>query len=463
MRRRLLPALAVALLPLTAQVSKAQQPRAFDRPAAPLAFWLALGDPALHGLVAAALENNPDVHAADARARSARAVRVDAALDLMPAITATSGYSRQRLPSAGVPGVSGALPEYGLWDAGIQMSWEVDVFGRGRQTLAGRSELVASAEEDVGTTLVRLAAEVAGAYFEWRGAEDRLAVARLNAENQRRSLELTRERLEGGRGTGLDTERAQAQLSTTLAAIPALEAEIMEIRYRLEALTGRTLDDVAAGGGGQSVAGTDLTRLPSAPALPAATELIRARPDVRSAERQLAARTAFVRAARADYLPRISFDGRAGYTATALDAMGSAGTPRYAFGPVLSWPLLDLGRVGARVDAARAERSEAAARYEQAVLRARAQLSSTLVAYDKARERLRHLEEAAAASERATELARLRFEEGATGFIDVLDAERTQLEAQDRLALGRAQATAGLVAVYRALGGRWAIGGGEIE
>lgn len=417
------------------------------------AFWGTLGDSTLHGLVLRTLEGNPQLNAAHARARSARAGRLGAALDLAPAVTAVSGYTRQRLASASVPGATSALPEYDLWDAGVQVSWEVDLFGRGRRTLQGRNALVAAADQDVGDASVLLAAEVAATYFELRGAQERLAVARRNAENQRGSLEVTLERLEGGRGTGLDTERAQAQLSATLAVIPALEAEIVALRSRLAALTGVEVN-------------ADLARpdevalppdLPPAPSLAVGEEMIRERPDVRSAERRLAARTAFVKAARADYLPRLSLDGRAGFSAHALDGLGNSGTPRYAFGPVLSWPLLDLGRVRAGVDAARAERSEAEAQLEEALLRAEAELRTSLAAYEMATERLRHLEEAAAASERATELARLRFEEGGSGFLEVLDAERTQLEAQDRLALGRSQAAASLVAVYRALGGRWTV------
>jgi outer membrane protein TolC len=196
--------------------------------------------------------------------------------------------------------------------------------------------------------------------------------------------------------------------------------------------------------------------LPTELDLANADALIRQRPDVRSAERQLAARSAFVDAAKADYLPRLSVGAVAGYTASTFDGLGNSGTPRYAIGPVLSWPLFDIGRVKTRVDAARAGEREADARYAQAVLNAHEEVATSIAAYHAARERLDHLEDAAAASERATDLARIRFEGGATDFLAVLDAERTLLEAQDRLALGRREATNWLVAVYRAAGGRLA-------
>lgn len=422
-----------------------------DEPEA-VAFWSRFGDPTLEGLIARALDANLDLRAAGARVESARAQRLGSALDLAPAITATAGYSRQQLASATFPGPGGgSLPDQELWDAGLRLSWELDVFGRTRRSLQGRNALVDAAEVDVEDVRVLLAAEVAAAYFDLRGADDRLTVARRNAENQRRTLQVTIDRLEAGRGTALDTERARAQLSSTLAAIPLLETAVAAARHRIDALLGRQpgAEPIDFEGRFPSLL------LPDTLALTGTEALIRSRPDVRSAERRLAASSAFVGAARADYLPRLSVTGVAGYTAPAFDALGATGTPRYAIGPVISWPLFDLGRVHAGVEAARAEEDEAAARYDQAVLDARAELETALVAYHRSEERLGHLEDAAAASERATELALLRFEEGASDFLQVLDAERTQLDAQDRLAQGRTEATHALVAVYRALGGRW--------
>jgi multidrug efflux system outer membrane protein len=329
------------------------------------------------------------------------------------------------------------------------MSWELDVFGRLRRSLRGQTALLAAAEEDVRDVQVILAAEVARAYFDLRGAQDRLAVAQRNAENQRRTLQLTQDRLELGRGNALDTERAQAQLSSTLASIPALEAEISATQHRIGVLLARPPASVVE----ELAAEACPSELPTELLVGDTEEVIRQRPDVRSAERQVAARTAFVGAAKAEYKPRISIGATAGYTASALDAFGNSSTPRYAIGPVVSWPFLNIGRVKAGVEAARADEAEAAARYQQAILRALEEAETSLTAYAKSRERLQHLDEAAAASERATSLARLRFEQGATDFLEVLDAERTQLEAQDRLAAGRTDATNWLVSVYRALGG----------
>ena len=157
----------------------------------------------------------------------------------------------------------------------------------------------------------------------------------------------------------------------------------------------------------------------------------------------------------AEYLPRLSLNGGAGFTSADVGNFGGDGTSRYAVGPVISWPALNLGRVKARADAARARQAEAEARYEQSVLRAMQETETALVTYQKARGRLERLDESAAASERAAELARLRFEGGVADFLQVLDAQRTVLDAQDRLAQGRTDATTALVEVYRAIGGDW--------
>jgi outer membrane protein TolC len=183
--------------------------------------------------------------------------------------------------------------------------------------------------------------------------------------------------------------------------------------------------------------------------------VIRRRPDVAAAERQLAVERALVGAAKADYLPRITVGGSAGYTAAEFDALGDRGTFRYAVGPVLSWPALNLGRIKARVDQSRAREREAQARYDQTVLLAVQEIESSLVRYRTARGRVGRIRDAAAASERAAELARLRFTGGVADFLQVLDAERTQLEAQDQLAQSRTEAATAYAALYKALGGSW--------
>ncbi|MBA3346306.1 MAG: TolC family protein [Gemmatimonadales bacterium] len=422
--------------------------------AAPAAFWRTLGDSTLIRLLGGALQNNLDVRVAESRVLGARSARLQAALDLAPTITTRGGYTRQRLSGAGFPGFGGAFPDQDVWDAGVEASWEIDVFGRLRRNLQGEGALVASAREGLRDVQILLAAELATTYFELRGAQSGLAVAERNAENQRRSLRLTRQRLDAGRGTPFDTERASAQLNSTLAAIPLLHSRIASAQYQIGVLVGRAPGAVAP----------ELATRAAPPALPASLPVVDSRsfvlqrPDVVSAERLLAAQSAFVGSARSEYLPRLDLFGSAGLTATTFDSLGKSGASRYAVGPVISWPALNLGRVKARVDAARARQSEARARYEQTVLRAASEVETSLVTYRTAGARLAFLGDAAEASERAADLARLRFEGGVADFLQVLDAQRTVLEAQSQLEQGRTEATMALVAVYRALGGSWPAG-----
>ncbi|MDQ3519125.1 MAG: TolC family protein [Gemmatimonadota bacterium] len=413
----------------------------------PTQFWQAFGDTTLQRLMVETLRANHDIQIARARVSGARAARNFAAFELTPAVIANSGYTRQRISSSSFPGGSGGFPDQDVWDAGLRMSWELDLFGRLRRSLQGQGALLGAATEDVRDVQVLLTAQVANAYFALRGAQDRLAVARRNAANQRGTLDVTLQRLEGGRGTALDTERAKALLSGTLAVIPTLEATIEVARYRIGVLTGRGAADAPA-----LADDTVEVTLPEVLAPGRVDSLVRRRPDVLSAERQVAASRAFVGAARAEYLPRVAIGGAAGYTGGTFESLGNSDTPRYAIGPVISLPL-DLGRVRAGVDAARAGETQSRARYEQVVLLAQEEVASSLITYRKARERLQHLDDAAAASERAAELARLRYTEGASDFLQVLDAERTLLDRQDERALGRTEATTGLVAVYRALRG----------
>lgn len=414
------------------------------------AFWESLGDTTLTRLIGEAVRNNLNVQSAQARVRGARAARSRALLDLTPTAQVSGGYTRRRFASAAFPGATGTLPDEDVWDAGFDAAWELDVFGRLRHNARAQGALLASSKEDLRGVLVALTAELARSYFELRGAEEQLAVARENAENQRRTLDVTRERLDAGRGTAFDTERATAQLNVTLASIPLREAQVAAAQYRIGTLLGRAPSSVAADLG----AGQGRPTLPDSVAVESPDSVIRHRPDVAAAERFAAAQAALVGSARAEYLPRLSVGGSLGYTAPDAGALGDDGTFRYSVGPVLSWPALNLGRVKSGVNAARAREDAARADYGQVVLAAIEEVETSLARYRASRSRVVALQAAAEASQRAADLARMRFAEGITDFLQVLDAERTQLESQDLLAQGRTEAATAYAAVYKALGGR---------
>jgi len=420
-----------------------------DKPAVSPNYWNQLGDTTLSRLVDEVLRANLDVRSARARVSAARSDRVRTVLDLTPSATVAAGYSRQRLSTASFPGALGVFPDQNVWDAGVNASWDLEVFVGIRHTVQARGALADVAEASLRDVQVAMTAEVARAYFELRGAQEQLEVARRNAENQRHTFELTQERLAAGRGSAFDTERAQAQLSSTLASIPAREAQVAAAQYRIGTLVGRSPTDVAR----------ELEQTGPLPSLPEVTSIgtpdavVRYRPDVAAAERFAAAQGALVGAAKASYLPRLTIGGSAGYAAPEFNSVGNQGTLRYVVGPVITWPGLNLGRVKAEVDAAQAREDAARAQYGRAVLAATEDIETSLARYRAARLQVERLQEASAASERAAELARLRFREGITDFLQVLDAERTELEAQDRLAQGRIDAATAYAALYRAVGG----------
>lgn len=424
-----------------------------------VAFWSQLGDSTLVRLVREALAGNPDVRGAAARIQRARAQQRLAGFDFAPTVTSAAGYTRGRLAAAQAPGVPLALREERLWSAGVDAAWEIDVFGRTRNNYRGAGALVASANEDSRFVQVSLISDLVSAYFQLHGAQEQLVVAQRNSANQQRNLDLTRERLNAGRGTAFDTERAQAQLSSTLAAIPLITSDIASDQNLIAALTGRDFPNAEATVARDTVISSAvlssvvLPLLPSAFSPAAMLELARGRPDVQAAERLLAAQSSFVAAARAEYLPRLTVGGNFGSTATGVGSLRDGAASRYAVGPTISWPFLDLGRTRARVDVSRASEEEARQTYRATSLRALSEVSSALSTYAGARARLASLGDAAAASERAATLARLRFTEGVSDFLQVLDAERTQLDAEMQLTMARTQAAVAFATVYRAAGG----------
>jgi NodT family efflux transporter outer membrane factor (OMF) lipoprotein len=412
---------------------------------APATFWQQLGDTTLSRLVADAVRNGTSVRLAEARVDEARASHRLAAFDYAPTVTASGSALRTRQSMAQVPGLTSPLPERDLYDVGFDATWELDVFGRVRRNVNSQGARVESAEHSLDDAQLNLSAEVGLTYFQLRGVQRQLEVARRNAEVQRKTVQLTEDRLAAGRGTAFDVERAKSVLQLTLAAVPTLETQIAASRYRLASLVGHS--DVTVG---------DLPTNAPEPTLPDIAlpdSLMKHRPDVLAAERDVAAQSLAVGAARADYLPRIGIGASTGYTADRVQSLTRTGTSRVTFGPVVSFPLLDLGRVRQRVSVAQALQVEAQTRYTATVLRAREESESIVVAYDRARERVRLLADAVKSSEHALALAQQRFEAGLTDFLQVHDAQRTTLDAESQLAAAQTAASTALVALYKATGG----------
>jgi multidrug efflux system outer membrane protein len=413
------------------------------------AWWRGFQDDRLNQLVVLALANNHDVRVATARIREARALLSETTFDRYPTVTARGFYTRERLSKAQT--IPGADRDAELYEAGFVASWELDFFGRVRRSIEASAADVGAAEANRRDVIVSLLAEVARNYLALRGTQNRLAVARRNAENQRQTLDLTIALLEGGRGTELDTSRAEAQLQSTLASIPPLETAIKAAMYRLGVLIGQPPTALEL----ELSKPRPLPALPTRVALGKPDDLLRRRPDIRVTERNLAAATARVGVATADLFPRVTLLGSVALQATSFTDLGKSGSDTFMIGPGIFWAAFDLGRVRARIRATDARTEAALALYEQRVLLALEETENALVDFTRQQARQDLLRASAQASEKAQTLASQRYQFGVTDFLTVLDAERTLLAAQDLLADSETLTATALVAVYRALGGGW--------
>ena len=411
-------------------------------------FWKSFQDETLNALIEQALLANHDIRIAFTHLREARAIHGEARLDFVPTVTAGGSHVESRA-SERQQSSAGADRDQDYYEASFDAFWELDLFGRVRRNYEAQTALVQAAEAGFYDTQVSVTAETARNYFELRGAQQRLKVAQRNAENQNETLRITQARLDAGRGTQLDVSRAQAQLSTTLATIPDFEAAVARSILRLGVLTGRSPQSLF----------TTLNKSQSLPALPETysigtpESLLRRRPDIRLAERQLASSTAAIGVAVGDLFPRISFAGSWGFDAVSSGDLGNPASETFAFGPSIQWAAFDLGRVQQRIDQREAAADGALAQYEKTVLRALEETDASLTDYAKSRLKQQHLQSGATASAEAAQLARARFDSGVADFLAVLDAERTLLEAEDQLARSQTQTATALLAMYKALGG----------
>ncbi|HEY1725414.1 MAG TPA: efflux transporter outer membrane subunit [Steroidobacteraceae bacterium] len=431
--------------------SGAQQP-GFSENDAVETYWTGFNDEILDALISDAVAHNNDLAAAAANLRAARAVRRLAGFDLFPTVTFAGGYSHNLDAQEQLPGVDQHDRQFDEADAGFQGLWELDLFGRVRRNVEAARADVGVAQASLQDARVSVIAEVARDYFVLRGLQDQLDLTRRNADSEQSSLQLTRVRLEAGRGNELDTSRAEAQWQTTLASIPSLEAEIATTIYRLSVLTGRQPAALSV-----RLAPAPTPDLPALNSIGTPEQLLRRRPDIRVAERRLAGATARIGVAAGDLFPKVTLLGSIGYLAPTFGEFGQTESQFYSAGPSITWAAFDLGRVRARIVSAQAQTDAALANYQAAVLNALEDTEGALVSYGRSQVRRDALQLAATASDKAADLARRRFEGGLIDFLEVLDAERTALSADLLLSQSRTDAATSLIAVYKALGAGFSV------
>lgn len=411
-------------------------------------FWRAFGDAELDALMRDALAANTDLRIAAARVAEARALARGTEGLGRPSLDATAGANRIRERDR-----DGNADTFSTVGVGLVAKWEIDLFGRiAGERRAAAADLLAN-EALQRAAQVSVAAEVARNYFELRGLQEQLRVTRLDLGTQREALKLVQARLDVGRGTALDTERATVLVEGTAASLPALETALARTRMRLAVLTG-------AGPAALDARLAEQKPLPGLPPTPLAAigspqTLLARRPDVAAAEAQLRAAEARTGSARAALYPSLTLAGTLGLNAGRIGDLGDSASFAYNLGASLLYSLIDHGQRRSQVDAADARRDAALAQFDQAVLAALEETEGAFVGFTRAQQRTEHLFTAAQAAEGAAKIARARFEAGTIDFLALLDAERELLLARDRLAQGQTAAATSLVAVYRSLAGGW--------
>jgi NodT family efflux transporter outer membrane factor (OMF) lipoprotein len=422
-------------------------------------WWTTFNDPDLNSLVERAVKGNLDLKLAQARVREARALRGVVKADLYPTVNVGASYIRQRTSEnlTVIQGDSGSGEPIGFegdfYQVGFDASWEIDIFGGIRRSIEAANADIAAEVENRRDTLVTLLSELARNYVELRGAQRQAEIARENLKVQQETLELTRIRFDAGLVSDLDVQRAQAQVSTTASSIPLFDTSARQSIHLLSVLLGQEPDALVA----------ELSPEKSIPPVPPEvpvglpSELLRRRPDIRRAERQLAAATARIGVATADLFPKFSLTGALGLGSARLSDLGDGGSTTYSIIPGVSWPILDFGRIRSNIAVQNAREEQAAVNYEQTVLTSLREVADALVSFSNEQTRRHDLEKAVEANRRAVELANDLYKQGLTDFLSVLQAQRDLFVTEDFLVLSNRNVSSNLVALYKALGGGWEI------
>lgn len=419
----------------------------YDRSRFEATWWQQFDDPTLNQLVQRSLADNRELRVVFNRLRAAQAIRDDVANDRFPTVTSRASGE---FGKAQQPPTSEQRIRQERYDLGLDMVWEVDLFGRIQHQLEASEARIELVEADYYQLQVSLIAELVDAYGTLRGAQLRESIARENLKNQQDSRGITEQLRDAGVGNELDVLRADARLAATEASLPQLQAQQVRAQNRIATLLGQRPEQLQI----------DLSPKPLpviAKALPIGNpgELLRRRPDIQAAERQLAAATAEVGVATADLFPRVSLSGFLGFTAGRGSQLGSSAARAWGVAPSISWAAFDLGSVRARLRGAEAEADGALSQYEQQVLLALEESANAFSDYAKRQQRLVSLVRQAEASRAAADQAAIRYGEGTADFLVLLDAERERLAAEDAQAVAEVELYSGIVAIYKALGGGW--------
>jgi NodT family efflux transporter outer membrane factor (OMF) lipoprotein len=420
-------------------------------------WWTVLNDPTLNQLIEQAVKENKSVDQAMARVRESRARRAISGAGLFPAFNGSAGgrdtdrslgsSSADDFPSSG-GSLSGET-----YSAGFDASWELDLFGGRRRSLEAATANLVASEADLRDVLITLLGDVALSYVDVRTTQSRLTFAQRNLESQREVLNITGWRADAGLATVIDVEQARSNYSQNLAQIPSLESSLQGAMNRLAVLTGRepgALQETLA----------ERRAIPTAPrdivsSVPA--DVLRRRPDLRSAERRLAAQTAQVGVATAAMYPSVGLSGSFGLSSPAANNLFSSGVETTSYGLSINMPIFRAGALRQQVVAQNALVDQALATYESTMLAALEEVENALTQWVNEQRRNEALKQAAASARLASELAVFQYNSGLVDFQTVLTADRQLNTTEDALAVSNGEITANLIRLYKAFGGGWSV------
>ena len=428
---------------------------------APSQWWLSLNDPQLNTLIDAALAHNPDVHAAQARLREARAQLQHQKANGMPTASFDAAALRMREPnlSSLSSSQSGSSSSGGgplqLYTAGFDASWEIDLFGGTRRAVEAATAEADAVDADLADTQVSLAAEVAQAYVGLRDEQQRLTLAQRSTELEQQMLTLTQQRRAHGTAADVDVERLTTQVENTRATLTPLDEQVAESLDQLAVLTGQApgaLDQELSAPGA-------LPMLPTSVAIGDPASMLQQRPDIRAAERRLASGNAQIGEHKADFFPKVTLFGDIGYTAANPGHLVRKNNFSWIGAPYLQWNVLDFGRTLSSVRGAEASRDEADAKYAHTVLAALQDANTSLSRYGYQREHLATLQQVQASADRSATLMRQRYVAGTSSLIDLIDTQRTQFIAQQNVVAAQAELLKDFVSLQKSLGLGWRVEG----
>jgi NodT family efflux transporter outer membrane factor (OMF) lipoprotein len=416
----------------------------------PLDWWRAFRSPELTAFMEEARLANFDVAAAVARIVQADANARIAGAPLLPLVTAGGSASRSQVSLAtGTGGAGGGNRRRALYNAALDASYEIDFWGKNRETLLAAQQLAVASRFDRDVVALSTIGAVANAYFQVLGAQDRLRIARNNVASASRILGLIQQRVDVGTASGLDLAQQQSLVASQRAAIPTLEQTLAQNRHTLALLVGRAPERVNVLGGGMGrIAIPRVT-----PGLPA--ELLVQRPDIREAEAQLESANASVKAARAALLPSVTLTGEGGFQSAVFASLFSPAAAYYTLAAGVTQPIFDGFRLQGQLDFQKGRREELLQLYRKAIISAFTDVDNALVAVQQSAERERLQREVVAASRRAFDFAETRLREGTVDLVIVLTTQQTLFQAEDLLAQARLARLQAIVSLYQALGGGW--------